>query len=106
MSDEFGQADGMEKARSHATGECVALHCEHRQASPERIARCGVRIVGQGVEKEIAKTVPREMRAKAAPRREYQPVSIDPARLGLLTKVGLHANIRIKEPQHTAGDGV
>ena len=65
-----------------------------------------MRIVGQGIEKQIAKTMPREMRAEAASWREYQPVSIDAARLGFLTKVGLHANIRIKQPQHTAWDGV
>src|SRR5262249_4303328 len=60
-SDEFGQADGAEQARSHAADETLSHAREHWQPDPKRVARRGMRINRKIVEEEVGQAVARQM---------------------------------------------
>ena len=55
------QADSMEKAGSDAAGKGLAPADDQWQSRPQRVARRGVGIIGQGVEKQISQTMAREV---------------------------------------------
>src|SRR5262245_61871420 len=60
-SDEFGQTDGAEQARSHAADETLSQAREHRQSDPKRVARRGMRIDRKIVEEKVGQAVARQM---------------------------------------------
>src|SRR5262249_38657079 len=71
-SDEFGQADGPEQARSHAANETLSHAREHRQPDPKRVARRGMGIDRKIVEEEVGQALAREMLGYLRPWREHE----------------------------------
>src|SRR5262249_4848653 len=71
-SDEFGQTDGADQARSHPPDETLSQAREHRQSDPKRVARRGMRIDRKIVEEEVAQAVARQMLGYLRPWREHE----------------------------------
>ncbi len=59
--DQFRHADRDQKAACDTARKCVSAAGEDRQTGPQRIAGGGVRVAGQGVEKQIGMAVTSEM---------------------------------------------
>jgi hypothetical protein len=55
------QADGVEQAGSNAPWKSFTATGDEWQSRPQRVARRGVGVVGQGVEEEIRQAMPREV---------------------------------------------
>jgi hypothetical protein len=71
---ELGQPSGVQQTGGDTPGESLACASQHGQPSPQGIACRGVRIVGQGIEKEVGQPMTREMFGRRKPRRKYKPV--------------------------------
>src|ERR1019366_10213761 len=63
-----------------------------------------MRVIGQGVEKEIGQPVPGEMLGRRLPLRENKASWIDAALDGFAAKVVLDEFVRVQEPKHAPRD--
>ena len=59
--DHLGQANSLQQACRNAPGKRLAHLRQHRQPSPKRITRRGMRVIGQRIEEKIRKPMPRQM---------------------------------------------
>jgi len=64
-----------------------------------------MRVIGQGVEKEIGQPVTGEMLGRRLPSCENKASRIDPALDGFAAKVVLDEFVRVQEPKHAPRDG-
>src|SRR5215831_14166257 len=78
-SDEFGQADGVEQARSHAADETLSHAREQRQPDPKCVARRGMRVDRKIVEEKVGQAVARQMLGYLRLWREHETRGIDAA---------------------------
>src|ERR1700730_18319995 len=63
-----------------------------------------MRVVGQGIEKEIGQPLAGEMLRGRQPRREHETVWIDAPRVGFVTKIVLDEIVCVQQPKHGSWD--
>jgi hypothetical protein len=102
VGDQFRQADGGDQAGADTRGERAPGPREHRQPAPQRVARRGVGVDVEGVEKQIGMPQPGEMLGMRQRFGEDQPGGIDAPRLGFAAQVRLGPIVRAQQPQDAA----
>ena len=102
--DEFGQTDGAQQAGCDPAGKGVAGAGQDRQAGPERIAGCGVGVVGEGVQKEAGEPLPRQMLIYGQRFGKDEPLGIDPTPRGFGAQIFDGPGIVVHKPENAALD--
>ena len=96
--DELRQANRMEHARRDARCKGLAGEGNQREASPKRIPRRRMRVVGERIEKKIGELVAGKMVRRRHARREYEPVRLNGAFFRLGAQMDFRRRIARQKP--------
>ena len=103
LGHQFGQAGMLKQACRHATGKRFAGKGKYWAAGPERIGCSGVRVVGEGVEKQVDVFVLSEVFRMRELGHEDQPFGGDTGLHGVLAQALIGIFRAAQQPQHAVG---